>query len=255
MGDVASLEEGNATYGEALRSMFQVLDMNIASLEEDNTSGVVTIHPELGSYYALDGEIGGNLIVRDKSSFYFTELDTAAYLVFEIDLFGEAVFIQASSRYIYNSENGSYESDPNWYQSQWLKINQDQTIVLVGSAGEATQWFIADANGLIDVSVTQGSDFNTSSTSWQTNSIAAYPTNNDGELSAWNYYDSGLKTNQFYNNVDDDYQNQLGHSESASVSASAVLDIIEEYLATNGTECMYLCCGYIQKQKKKAEKK
>ena len=130
LGDVASLEEGNATYGEALKSMFQVLDMNIASLAEDNTSGVVTIHPELGSYYALDGEIGGNLIVRDKSSFYFTEQDTAAYLVFELDVFGEAVFIQASSRYIYNSENDSYESDPNWYQSQWLKINQDQTIVL-----------------------------------------------------------------------------------------------------------------------------
>ena len=41
LGDVASLEEGNATYGEALRSMFQVLDMNIASLEDENTSGVV----------------------------------------------------------------------------------------------------------------------------------------------------------------------------------------------------------------------
>ena len=46
-----------------------------------------------------------------------------------------------------------------------------------------------------------GSDFNPASTTWQSNSFAAYPTNNNGEISAWDYYNSGLKTNQFYNNV------------------------------------------------------
>ena len=98
---------------------------------------------------------------------------------------------------------------------------------------------LADANELIDVKVATGSDFNPQSTTWQPNSFAAYPTNNNGEISAWDYYDSGLKTNQFYNNVDDDYQNQLGHSETASASASAVLDIIEQNLETSGLSMRY----------------
>ena len=240
LGDMTSLEEGSATYGEALRSMFQVLDMNIASLAENDMSGVVTIHPELGSYYAIDGEMNGNLVVRDKSSLYFTEQDTAAYLVFSLDgESGDAVYIQAIDRYIYNSSNGSYESDSNWSPYQWLKVNSDQSIGLAGDISEATSWLIADANGLIDVSVTQGGDFNPQSTTWQPNSFAAYPTNNNGETSAWNYYDSGLKTSQFYNNVDDDYQNQLGHSETASASAFAVLSIIEQNLETNGLSMRY----------------
>ena len=240
LGDLASLEEGHATYGEALRSMFQVLDMNISSLADNEMSGVVTIHPELGSYYAIDGEMDGNLIVRDKSSFYFTEQDTAAYLVFSLDGEpGDAVYIQAIVRYIYNSNTESYESDQNWSPYQWLKVNSDQSIGLTGEVSEATSWLIADANGLIDVSVTQGGNFNPQSTTWQPNSFAAYPTNNNGETSAWDYYESGLKTNQFYNNVDDDYQIQLGRSETASVSASAVLSIIEQNLENNGLSMRY----------------
>ena len=240
LGDIASLEEGHATYGEALRSMFQVLDMNISSLADNEMSGVVTIHPELGSYYAVDGEMDGNLIVRDKSSLYFTEQGTAAYLVFSLNgESGDAVYIQATVRYIYNSSTERYESDQNWSPYQWLKVNSDQSIGLAGDVSEATSWLIADANGLIDVSVTQGGDFNPQSTTWQPNSFAAYPTNNDGETSAWEYYESGLKTNQFYNNVDDDYQNQLGHSETASASASAVLSIIENNLESNGLSMRY----------------
>ena len=74
-----------------------------------------------------------------------------------------------------------------------------------------------DADALINTSVESGSDFNPQSTSWQTNTFAAYPTDiNTGEPSAWDYYDSPLKTNQFYNNVDDDYQNQLGYSDAVS---------------------------------------
>ena len=238
--DVASLEEGNATYGEALRSMFQVLDMNIASLADNDMSGVVTIHPELGSYYAIDGEMNGDLIVRDKSSLYFAEQDTAAYLVFSLDgESGDAVYIQATVRYIYNSNTETYESDPSWSPYQWLKINPNQSIGLAEDISEATSWLIADATGLIDVSVTQGGDFNPQSTTWQPNPFAAYPVNNNGETSAWNYYDSGIKTNQFYNNVDDDYQAQLGHSETANASAFAVLNIIEQNLETSGLSMRY----------------
>ena len=48
---------------------------------------------------------------------------------------------------------------------------------------------VNNADELINTNVQVGSDFNPQSTSWQTNTFAAYPTNaNTGEPSAWNYY-------------------------------------------------------------------
>ena len=247
-GDVASLQDGTSTYGEALRSMFQVLDMNISSLADNGLSNVVTIHPELGSYYAVDGDMSasGYLTVRDKSSFYFAEQDTSAYLVFSLDAeTQDFVYIQAIARYVYNSESESYESDPSWSPYQWIKINPNQTIGLAGSVSEATSWTIVDANGLIDVSVSQGSDFNPQSTTWQTNSFAGYPTNPNGDLAVWDYEESPIKTNNFSNNVDEDYQNQLGNSEEADIAVSNTLDIIQQNLSNLDLSMRYSKETYI----------
>ena len=242
--EVASIKDGTGTYGDALRSMFQVLDMNISTLADNSLSGTFTIHPELASYYAADAD-GTNLTIRDKSSYYQPEQSTSAYLVFTITN-TQLSFntIKASSRYIYNSNTGDYAIDDSW-QDHWVKLNTDMTVTLTATESEATEWTFSDANGLIDVSTDQGSDFNPGSTTWQPNSFAAYPTNNNGEISAWDYYNSGLKTNQFYNNVDDDYQSQLGHSENASASASAVLDVIEQNLANSGLFMRYSKDTYI----------
>ena len=59
VGDVSELKSGMATYGDALRSMFQILDLNTASLSSDDLAGVYTIHPMIASYYALDSEMDG----------------------------------------------------------------------------------------------------------------------------------------------------------------------------------------------------
>ena len=242
--EVASIKDGTGTYGDALRSMFQVLDMNISTLADDNLSGTFTIHPELASYYAIDAD-GTNLTIRDKSSYYQTEQSTSAYLVFTTTNTQSSLnTIKASSRYVYSSNTGDYAIDNSW-QDHWVKLNTDLTVTLTDTESEATEWTFADATGLIDVSTEQGSDFNPASTTWQSNSFAAYPTNNNGEISAWDYYNSGLKTNQFYNSVDNDYQNQLGHSESASASASAVLDVIEQNLANSGLFMRYSKDTYI----------
>ena len=242
--EVASIKDGTGTYGDALRSMFQVLDMNISTLADNNLSGTFTIHPELASYYAADAD-GTNLTIRDKSSYYQPEQSTSAYLVFTITNTQSSLnTIKASSRYVYSSNTGDYAIDNSW-QDHWVKLNTDMSVTLTATETEATEWTFADASGLIDVSTDQGSDFNPGSITWQSNSFAAYPTNNNGEISAWDYYNSGLKTNQFYNNVDDDYQNQLGHSESASASASAVLDVIEQNLANSGLFMRYSKDTYI----------
>ena len=236
--EVASIKDGTGTYGDALRSMFQVLDMNISTLADNNLSGTFTIHPELASYYAADAD-GTNLTIRDKSSYYQPEQSISAYLVFTITNTQSSLnTIKASSRYIYSSNTGDYAIDNSW-QDHWVKLNTDMTVTLTATESEATEWTFADANGLIDVSTDQGSDFNPGSTTWQPNSFAAYPTNNNGEISAWDYDNSGLKTNQFYNNVDDDYQNQLGHSEAADAAATAVLNVIDQNLIDMGESLRY----------------
>mgnify|MGYP001333480016 CR=1 FL=1 len=128
-------------------------------------------------------------------------------------LSNEGTIITAVSRYVYNNDSQSYELDNNWTPYLYIKLESDQTLSLTGEVSEATEWKIMDADDLINTNVELGSDFNPQSTSWQTNSFAAYPTDaNTGETNAWDYNDSPLKTNQFYNNVDDDYQNQLGQS-------------------------------------------
>ena len=247
LGNVDSLKNGTATYGDALRSMFQVLDLNIASLSNNDISGIVTIHPELASYYALDIQANGLLTVRDKSSFYHSEQDTSAYLVFAIDNeTGETVYIQAIERKIYNNISQTYENDSNWSPYQWISINSDQTVSLVGDISDATEWSIADANGLIDVSVQIGSDFNPQSTDWKTNSFAAYPTNpNTGELSAWDYDESPIKMDNFSNNLDQDYLNQLGDSETADIASQNVLNIIAQNLINLDQSLRYTPETYI----------
>ena len=248
VGDVSELKNGTATYGDALMSMFQILDLNIASLASDGLAGVYTIHPMLGSYYALDSEMDGGLLkVRDKSSFYHTEQDTNSYLVFDLgSLSSGGTIITAVSRYVYDNNNESYELDNNWNPYLYIKLNSDQTLSLTGEVSEATEWQIMNADGLINTNVEAGSDFNPQSTSWQTNTFAAYPTDaNSGELSAWDYNDSPLKTNQFYNNVDDDYQNQLGHSDEANTAANAVLNVIEQNLIDLGHTLRYTTDTYL----------
>tara|TARA_S200000501_G_C20842938_1_gene752445 strand:- start:173 stop:2398 length:2226 start_codon:yes stop_codon:yes gene_type:complete len=245
-GDAISLKDGTATYSDALRSMFQILDLNTATLATDDLSGTYTIHPELASYYALDIE-NDVLNIRDKSSFYHREQTTSAYLVFSINVSdGSNHTLQASSRYVYNVSNETYEIDTEWSGNQWVVINADLTVTLTDDAANATNWIIADARELIDVVIDPGSDFNPQSTSWQTNAFAAYPTNpNTGALTAWDYSNSALKSNQFYNNIDDDYQNQLGHSETADAAAHAILDVINQNLIELGQSMRYSVDTYI----------
>lgn len=238
VGNVSSMENGTATYGEVLQSMFQLLDLNVASLSTNQLTGTYTIHPELASYHSLDYD-GGVFVVKDKSSFYHTEQANSAFLVFSLEGTPENTTLQASSRYEYDALSNSYVLDNTW-QTHWVVLGEDQVLTLSDASTEATEWMVADARELIEIGVDAGDDFNPGSTSWQTNSFAAYPTDaNTGELSVWDYDESPLKTSQFYNNVDDDYQNQLGHSAQASAVASNLLDIINQNLLDMGESMRY----------------
>ena len=51
---VNSLNNSSGTYGNVLRSMFQIQDLAIETLATDSLSGEYTLRPELMVYYGLD---------------------------------------------------------------------------------------------------------------------------------------------------------------------------------------------------------
>ena len=103
VGDVSALTGGTGTYGNAMRSMFQILDMNTAELATEDLAGTYTIHPWLASYHAIDADAdiasvsASSIVIRDKNSFYMEDQTTIAFLVFTITGTPSSTTIQATS--------------------------------------------------------------------------------------------------------------------------------------------------------------
>ncbi len=175
-----------------------------------------------------------SIIIRDKNSFYMAEQSTIAFLVFTLAGTASSTTVQATSRYFYNTslDSAIYELDEEWSASQWLKMDST-SVGLTTVESEATEFMLADANDLIDVSVPAGSDFNPKETEWQTNSFAAYPE------TVWDYDDSELNSDLFLQRVDDYYETQFGDSDDADTAASEALDAIETALTGQGDSLRY----------------
>ena len=73
VGDVSVLSEGMGTYGNVMRSIFQILDLNTAVLSTEGLTNTYTFHPWLASYHAIDAdtvsssESAGSIVIRDKN--------------------------------------------------------------------------------------------------------------------------------------------------------------------------------------------
>ena len=240
VGDVSVLIGGTGTYGNAVRSMFQILDLNTAVLATESLTGTYTIHPWLASYHAIDADAdiasvsANSIIIRDKNSFYMAEQSTIAFLVFTLAGTASSTTVQATSRYFYNTslDSAIYELDEEWSASQWLKMDST-SVGLTTVESEATEFMLADANDLIDVIVPDSSDFNPRATEWQSNSFAAYPE------TVWDYDDSQLNSDLFLQRVDDYYETQFGDSDDADTAASEALDAIETALTGQGDSLRY----------------
>ena len=240
VGDVSVLIGGTGTYGNAVRSMFQILDLNTAVLATESLTGTYTIHPWLASYHAIDADAdiasvsANSIIIRDKNSFYMAEQSTIAFLVFTLAGTASSTTVQATSRYFYNTslDSAIYELDTDWSASQWLKMDST-SVGLTTVESEATEFMLADANDLIDVIVPEDSDFNPRATEWQSNSFAAYPE------TVWDYDDSELNSDLFLQRVDDYYETQFGDSDDADTAASEALDAIETALTGQGDSLRY----------------
>ena len=114
----------------------------------------------------------------------------------------------------YNSAVSDYPYEKNsyWSSSKYLKMDANG-VSLVSNSSDETNFVIANANDLIQISFTENSDFNPHDTPWQTNSFADWPVNpKTNEPSPWAYAESQLKTNSFYGELDDFYTPQLGLS-------------------------------------------
>ena len=218
-----------------MRCMFQLLDKNVESLSTNSLSGNYSIHPELYSHYAIDGNAtiasstATSLAVRDIKSYYRTS--NASYLIFTITGNASSAKIKATTRLALSS--GNFSASGNWSATQWIMMN-GTTADLTSNEASATSFFMADATKLINIGVNAGTDFNPASTAWQTNAFASYPTN----PAPWAFSDSFL-LNGLVSKIDPYYSTQLAASADATDSASKALDDIVTTLAAEGASLRY----------------
>ena len=223
------------TYGSALRCMFQLRDKNIENLSTSSLNGNYSIHPELYSYSAIDGNATSSastatsLMMRDIKSYYRSS--NATYLLFTITGNASSAKIKATSRLALSG--GTFSTSNSWNASAWVMMN-GTSVSLTTNEANATSFFIADATKLIDIGVNAGTDFNPASTTWQTNAFAPYPTN----PAPWAFSNSFL-FNGLVGKIDPYYASQLGSSANATAAASAALDTIQTTLAAEGASLRY----------------
>lgn len=220
------LTGSSATYSSLMLGMFQIVDIN--SNTEDDFAGQYHIHPALNSYSALNAD-GTNLIATDAGSYYADA--SGGYLVFEFSGSPTSTTIKAVAQYEYNTSSGAFEANSSW-TTQWLMISGED-VELTSTEGNASNFYLADANDLIDLTLDLGSDFNPGSTEWQDNPYADYPDE------VWDYDESALFSDQFFNDIDDAYESQFGNTTEANTAASDALDEIETTLDGVGESLRY----------------
>ena len=227
------------TYGSAMRCMFQLRDRNTESLSTTSLNGNYSIHPELFSYSAIDGNATANAttasstLVRDIKSIY--RAADASYLVFTFVGNATSTKIKAATRLVLSS--GNFSTSGTWGVSHWVMMN-GTSISLTTNEANATSFYLADATKLINFEIASGSDFNPNRITWQTNAFAANPTSPP----PWTFSNSTListANNGLIKAVDPAYSAQLNHSANATLAAETALENIRISLAANGESLRY----------------
>jgi hypothetical protein len=236
---VTSAGNITSTYGSAMRCMFQLRDRNVESLSTTPLNGNYSIHPELYSYSAIDGNATSsastatNLIFRDFKSYYRSS--NATYLVFTITGNATSAKIKATERLVLSG--GNFSTSGTWSPSQWVMMN-GTSVSFTSNETNATSFFMADATKLLNFEIASGSDFNPGSTPWQTNAFAPYRTNPAPVA----FSSSELLTTHIAK-MDPYYLKQVisgnNSSANATIAASTALDDIITTLAAEGSSLRY----------------
>jgi len=244
---VSSLTDENATYGRALRSMFQIQDLNIETLSTSSLSYTYTIRPELKIYFAIDANASSGVstsnkgLVRQVKGVDYSTLSNPGYLVFSFDGSPSNATIRAATRYVYNQGTSAYEQDVSWSTDHWVKIS-GSGFELVASEVDATSFMLIDSSGLLDVSNSEGQAFNPASITWQTNDFASWPVNpSTSQVEVVSLENSQLKgpDGLVYKDIDEQYRAQFGTDQEARTVASTYLNQIDAALQYFGESLRY----------------
>ena len=235
MTPIANLYVSGATYGSMLRSIFQMVDLN-APLDNSVTSlsGTYRLNSFIHSYYALDDNDNNTAILSDRGTYYIAAADNTGYLGITFSTNASAATITASSKYEYNASSASFTEVTTW-TDKYLKIN-GTSLEWTSTLADASPFFLADPNDLIDLEIEAGSDFNPASTSYQPNAWAAFP-------ESINPTSTGFS--DLSKDLDDAYHAQLDATTVAATAASSMLDAIEITLTNTGAELRYPKAFYL----------
>ncbi|MEQ9378139.1 MAG: T9SS type A sorting domain-containing protein [Imperialibacter sp.] len=237
IADINSFHGASATYGSLLRGIFQAVDINTHDNNETTPlAGQYRLNPFLHSYYSIDADATGKAVSADAGTLQIEESSEQGFVVVEFTGSTGASKIKAVNQWEYNAAQGSMAAVAGWTE-KWLQLSNG-ALSWTNSEANASTFFIADANDVIDLEIEDGSDFNPLSVSYQPNATAALPDNvfliDDTRLSM-----------DLSERVDDKYQPQFGHSASATQAATAMLDEIETTLTGSDAALRYPKAFYL----------
>jgi hypothetical protein len=229
MTPIANLHASGATYGSMLRSVFQMVDLN-APLNKATSplSGTYRLNSFIHSYFALNANDNNAASLSDRGTYYVSASTNRGYLGITFSGTTSATIIKASSKYTYDTSTSSFIKVANW-TDKYLKIN-GTALEWTSVAADASAFFLADPNDLIDLEIEIGSDFNPASISYQQNAWAAFPTSINPTATGFSVITQ---------RVDAAYQAQLAATTAAATAAAALLDQIEATLTTAGATRRY----------------
>ncbi|WP_339814126.1 T9SS type A sorting domain-containing protein [uncultured Imperialibacter sp.] len=237
LADVNSFHGSSATYGSLLRGIFQAVDINT---HENNgqtpLAGQYRLNPFLHSYYSIDADSEGKAVCADAGTLQIEESAEKGYVVVTFTGNTTAAKIKAVNQWEYNAAQGGLAAVTGWTE-KWLQINSG-ALVWTADEGNASSFFIADANDVIDLEIADGSDFNPLSVSYQPNATAELPDN------VFLIDDTRLPTD-LSERVDEKYQAQFGNTPDAAHAAETQLDEIETTLTNNGASLRYPKAFYL----------
>jgi hypothetical protein len=227
----------SGTYGSMMRSVFQILDEN-THFENDAgggsgtytpLSGLYKVKPIMHSYFNLNSTSGFGVNSTDSGTYYVSTATSTGYLLLEFTGTASSTTIKAIEQWTYNTTSEALEENTAW-TDRYLVLNSG-TLSWSTASASATDFYLADATDLLDIEITDGSEFNPLNVTYQPNVTAEIPSDIEGM--------DDSKIINLAMDIDATYHSQLGNSISATTAATTALDAIEITLTSNGATLRY----------------
>lgn len=155
---VSLLHGPKGSYGNLLRSIFKMVRES-----RQSSSGGFVLSPFLHGSRALYTNILGDAFVSDEGSLQMHEYNSGSQVVLEFEGMASSVKIKAEGHRRFNYCTRELENT-----TYWLKYKDDR-MQWTSREEKASQFFLADANLLLDLIVEEGSSFNPLEVSYQLN--------------------------------------------------------------------------------------